>query len=507
MSIARRYRERLASERPLRHNNHKRPVSRRDFLSQGFMTGAALIMAPTIGSLIKSSPARAQAALCGVGASASRIPFMCFDLAGGANIAGSNVMVGGPGGQLDFLPPDGYTKLGLPTTMAPQIPILGTPNLEFGLAFHPDSAFLRGMLGRTSIATRANVNGVVFCARSENDTSNNPHNPMYGINKAGADGALVTLIGTEASESGGNSVAPMSMIDPAERPVKVDSPADVTGLVDTGRLVQLLSPADAATVMAAVEQISEAKLQKMNETAFVEQLVRCGYVESSYLVSAFGNPALLDPLQDPDITGVGGIISAAEINNNSKLRKTASVMKMVASGFAGAGTVEMGGYDYHDGTRATGEQRDFEAGECFGAALEYAARKGTQLIAYVFSDGSLDSDNTLDNSVGGRGKGNWRGDNQSTAAVFMLVYDPAGRPALTQPGAQIGYYRSSGDIETNASRISNNVNLIAEAIVLNFMALHDDVGRFAATLPTHGLGSGAQLDALIGFAPIRPTPP
>ena len=510
MSIARRYRERLASERPLRHNNHKRPVSRRDFLAQGFMTGAALVMAPTIGSLIKSSPAYAQAALCGVGASATRIPFMCFDLAGGANIAGSNVMVGGPGGQADFLPPDGYTKLGIPTTMAPSLPLPlvvgGAPDIttQFGLRFHNDSAFLRGMMGRTTQTTRDRVNGVVFCARSENDTSNNPHNPMYGINKAGADGALVTLIGTETSESGGNSVAPMSMIDPAERPVKVDSPADVTGLVDTGRLVQLLSPQDAATVMAAVEQISEAKLQKMNEAAAVEQLVRCGYVESSYLVSAFGNPALLDPLQDPDLLA---IMSAAEISNNSKLRKTAAVMKMVVSGFAGAGTVEMGGYDYHDGTRATGEQRDFEAGECFGAALEYAARKNQQLITYVFSDGSLDSDNTLDNSVGGRGKGNWRGDNQSTAAVFMLVFDPAGRPQLTQPGAQIGYYRSSGDVETNASRISNNVNLLAEAIVLNFMALHDDVGRFATALPSHGLGSGAQLDALIGFQPIRPTPP
>ena len=189
-------------------------------------------------------------------------------------------------------------------------------------------------------------------------------------------------------------------------------------------------------------------------------------------------------------------------------------MKMVVNGFAGAGTVEGGGYDYHDGTRATGEIRDFEAGEQIGAALEYARRRGQQLVIYVFSDGALDSDNTLDNSTAGRGKGNWRGDNQSTAAVFMLVIDPPTpanptppRPPLTRPGAQIGYYRPSGDVETNASRISNNVQLLAESIVLNFMALHNDVGRFASALPMHGLGSGAQLDALIGFAPIRPTPP
>ncbi len=37
------------------------------------------------------------------------------------------------------------------------------------------------MLTRMGVATRANVNGVVIPARSENDTSNNPHNPLYGI--------------------------------------------------------------------------------------------------------------------------------------------------------------------------------------------------------------------------------------------------------------------------------------------------------------------------------------
>ncbi len=372
-----RNREKKSNE-PLRHPDHRRPVTRRDFLSQGFLTGAAMVMSPTLFGLFKSESAYAQAQMCGIGGGANRIPFVCFDLAGGANIAGSNVMVGGAGGQLDLLPPNGYTKLGLPTTFAPSLP--GQLNSEFGLTFHADSAFVRGMLTKTSVTTRANTNGIVICARSENDTGNNPHNPMYGINKAGADGALVTLIGTESSESGGNSAAPMSMIDPAERPVKVDSPQDVTGLVDTGRLVQLLSPQDAATVMSAVEQLSEMKLQKMTEDAIVEQLVRCGYVESSYLVSTFGNPALLDPLQDPEITGQAtSIFTAAELNN-SKFRKTASVMKMIVSGFAGAGTIEMGGYDYHDGTRATGEVRDFEAGQSIGAVLEYAARRGQQVI-------------------------------------------------------------------------------------------------------------------------------
>ena len=48
----------------------------------------------------------------------------------------------------------------------------------------------------------------------------------------------------------------------------------------------------------------------------------------------------------------------------------------------------MGGFDYHTGDRSTGEGRDFRAGVCIGACLEFAARRGVPLMIYVFSDGS-----------------------------------------------------------------------------------------------------------------------
>ena len=162
--------------RPLRHANHKRPVTRRDFLAQGFLSGAAMVMAPSLFGLFKSREAYAQAtASCGISGGAGRIPFVCFDLAGGASTAGSNVLVGGPGGQLDLLSAAGYEKLGLPRDMLPSL--AGQVNTELGLAFHADSAFLRGILSKTSAATRANVNGCVICARSENDTGQQPAQP------------------------------------------------------------------------------------------------------------------------------------------------------------------------------------------------------------------------------------------------------------------------------------------------------------------------------------------
>src|SRR6185503_8230475 len=135
---------------------------------------------------------------CGEDRTGTKIPFICIDLAGGANLAGSNVLVGRGGalGQLDTLSTAGYSKLGLPGDQIPGVleaaaSATGTSNgdhtdTSLGLAFHSDSAFLRGMYQSFKTAgIAASINGAVIPARSENDTGNNPHNPLYGIQRAG----------------------------------------------------------------------------------------------------------------------------------------------------------------------------------------------------------------------------------------------------------------------------------------------------------------------------------
>jgi hypothetical protein len=400
-----------------------------------------------------------------------------------------------------------------PAVVNPQTGTNSFIDSSLGLSFHTDSSFLRGMMTRVSAGTAANTNGAIIPARSENDTGNNPHNPMYGIWRAGADGELLTLIGSQSSESGGNSMSPAAMVDATVRPTKVDRTSDVTGLVDTGKLVGLLSQDDAVAVMESVHRISNSKLghvdTKVTSDAVIKDLVRCGYVKSASLADRYGDPSALNPELDAQIKGAGGIFSDAEFAADGEFRKTAAVMKMVINGYAGAGTITMGGFDYHTGDRATGEIRDFRAGVCMGACLEYAARVGVPLMLYVFSDGSLDSNGMLDNSVDGRGKGVWTGDNQSTAASFFLVYNPGGRPALftgdnnpAERHQQLGWFRADGSVETMGTPGANNVNLLVEMVALNYMALHGEQGNFASLFPMHGLGPPSLRDALTAFNPI-----
>lgn len=527
----------LGLDEPIRHESaHKRPRSRREFIASGLMTGPAVVGGSTLFSLF-ANPRKAFAALsgdidalrtdCGIATQgAGRIPFIAFDLAGGANMAGSEVLIGGQGGQLDFLTTAGYAKLGLPGDQVPNAPNAASPtnnfiDTSFGAAWHSDGAMLRGMLEKASPATQALTNGAVIAARSENDTSNNPHNPMYGLWKSGADGSLLTLIGSRTSDSGGNSMAPAAMIDLSVRPTKVDRASDVTGLVDTGQLGQLFpDPVDTVAVLESIARISggtnvssfNGKLGAVNmgtRDAAIKTAVRCGYVKSADLVDRFGDPSTLNPDIDPQIVGPAGIFTQAEYDGDAEFKKTAAVMKMVVNGFAGAGTITMGGYDYHGQGRSTGEVRNLRAGRCIGACLEYARRVGVPLMVYVFSDGSLNANGTVDNTVDGRGKFMWASDNQSTAASFFLVFNPGRRATLLDgaggyPAArhqQIGFFTPDGSVATTSHPGANAVNLLVEVVILNYLALHGLQGQLATFLGSSGLPAG-QLDQWTAFSPI-----
>lgn len=538
----------LTVDEPLRHRCHSAPVTRRDFLRQGFLTGTAAVMGGSVFSLF-SNPRAAYAAvspdlsqlagvsnctLGGTAAGAGKIPFICFDLAGGANLAGSNVLVGQAGGQMDVLGTNGYSKMGLPGDIIPGLSDTAVANTmlnlnsdgdftnsQLGLRFHSDSAMLSGILEKYTALTPGEIDGAVIAARSDNDTGNNPHNPMYGIARAGATGGVVTLIGSRSTDSGGNSMAPPGLIDPEIRPTKVDRPSDVTGMVDVGDLTAILSdPADVTAVMESMARISHKKLSLgsvspgvgidqmgINQDEVIKDLMRCGYLKAADIADRFAGVDI-DPFTDTNIIGDANnpaIFSTAEFADN-EFRKTASVMKMVVDGHAGAGSITMGGYDYHTGDRQAGENRDLRAGRCIGACLQYAQRRGQQLMIYVFSDGSVFSNGALDNSLpagnnvlGGRGKGQWTGDNSSTACSFYLLLNPGG--GITPNGnlldhRQIGRFTSDGSVITSSSPAANNVNLLVNTVIANYMSINGDLGQFPTLFPNNGLGN---IDSLISF--------
>jgi len=542
---------------PFKHENHPRPVTRRELLGAGFLSGPAIVLAPAwVGALLKAQRAgaavpptiTAQMTECklqnvssaGMGTTGP-VPFITIDLAGGANLMGSEAIAGMAGSPTNFISTAGFSKLGVPGSMVPTSTAF--IDMSMGLPFHSDSAILRGIKTKASATILAKVNGVVIPAISQNDTSSNTLNAMHLIAKAVSGlppvnglpvpyGQFATLVGTNATASGGNSAAP-APVDPTLQPTRIASAADNTALVgsssggaasavttsvletqariSTGATASPTTGATTATYAGSVvggqtlvSTIStaasgDAAAAAAADLALKEQL-RCAYVKTGFTAATSQGPDAVNPDKDALIVGAGTSIFTATDYTDNDVKKTAAIMKLVMNGYAGAGTIVLGGFDYHSGNRADGETKNQHAGLIIGAILAYADAVKTPVMINIISDGSLTSTGNIDGSTAGRGKLGWQGDSQQVAASLILVYSPNGRPAATIN--QIGSLNADGTVNATSSPGANAPNLVTQLVTLNWMALNGIDSQFATVFPTQGLGAATARTALTAFTKI-----
>jgi hypothetical protein len=542
---------------PFKHENHPRPLTRRDLIGAGFLSGGAMVMAPAwLGALLKSQNADAatlsqlsalqqecalQTPANGGGAlgTTGPVPFITIDLAGGANLMGSEAIAGMAGSPTNFISAAGFSKLGVPGSMVPTSTAF--IDMSLGLPFHADSAILRGIKLKAPAAALANVNGVVIPAISQNDTSSNPLNAMYlvakAVNQLAAPPALApvygqyaTLVGTNATTSGGNSAAPAAFVDPTLQPTRIATSADNVALVGggaggaasqltvdvqqaqaaistgttpaPGNVAKNAAPATFAGSQVALSTFvsgADTNAASAADLALKEQL-RCAYLKTAFTSANSKGPDSVNPDKDMLIVGGASSIFTATDYTDGDIKKTAAVMKLVMNGYAGAGTIVLGGYDYHSGNRADGETKNQHAGVVIGAIIAYAALANTPVMINIISDGSLTSTGNVDSSTAGRGKLGWQGDSQQVAASIILVYSPKGRPAAAIN--QIGSLNADGTVNATSSPGANAPNLVPQLVALNWMALNGAAGAFQTAFPTQGLGAATAQAALTAFTKI-----
>lgn len=453
--------------KPMLHEGHKLRT-RREFMAHGLLGMTAFTLAPSV--LMAPGRAHAQSAECAPPVFEGMTPVIIIELAGGGNLPGGNVMVGGPGGQEDFLA--SYESLGLPADMHPSRS--GQLNSELGLRFHSDSGILLGVRSIASNTTRRNIDGAVFCTASSDDTANNQFNPMYWLNKAGAKGQVNQIGGAT------RSMVPIESENPSIAPVRVTSNRDAMNLVSLGTALNAYSDDKIGGMMDALSRISGNKLNSMSRRSLpevIKGLLGCSYQQTKAQVATF-SPSALDANADTLANTVFANVTNAGIRDRVK-----PITKLVLDGYVGVGSIVLGGYDYHDGGRASGENRDFELGQVMGAIFELAARKQKDVAIIVITDGGVSANKNIDNSAGGRGKFGWAGDSGQRSASMMMVYKHDGAPNLrNRDRRQIGHFRANGAVETSAALTGNSVVNMSKALVANYLALHGEEGKLESVV-------------------------
>ncbi|MBX3021865.1 MAG: hypothetical protein KF799_09335 [Bdellovibrionales bacterium] len=448
--------------------NHPRPSTRREFLATGVIPFAAWAVGPSLGSLLLSAPAaEAQAANCLAAAGSGFIPFITLNLSGGPSLASQLVVK-----DLNGAPLNSYTKLGQGS--GPGISFNVTKefgNVDFaGTAIGGNtqglvSKFLTGVrdpLANGSRSAALNNTAFVWTAVAlGDDTSANQLDISGLVVKMGLSGSKLPNLGTVDSVTGINQ---MPSLLPPPAPFRVGGVNDLTNALGYAASLNSLSKNQKTALARAISKLSGSQVRRIAASSgatVVGQLIECAGIRNVDLITTGGgdvNPLAVGGSLTTELARIWGIQA------NDRRSQNAVFACMVYNGISGnASTVNlnMGGYDYHDGTRATGDARDLAAGQVVGKILQTAAFLKKPVFVYVCADGATVSGDSI------TADSPWMSDRGIAGMQYILAYDPTKRPVTSS--AQIGGF-NNGQAADGKFPTGTSADLAAQAVFANYAA-------------------------------------
>ncbi len=446
---------------------HAKPVTRREFLGAGLIPFAAWAVGPSLGVLLNPLRAEAQAA-CAAASTGGFMPFITLNLSGGASLAGGIVTKTINGAVLSS-----YSKVGQGSG----------PNLsynitkEFGDMEFPGTAiggntaglvskFLMGVRNPRNAnnaptpAALAKTSFIWQAVASNDDSAMNPFDVTGLVLKMGLQGGKLPNLGRSDTSTGLNA---KSAVLPPPAPFIVGNVNDLANALGYTAGLQGLTSGQKTSVARTIASLTSAQLQRMATTPAQEavtKLIDCAGVKNVDLIATGGgdvNPYSV-ATTGAALAGIWGVPVTDRTSQNATF---GAMVYNAITGNASTVNLNLGGYDYHDSTRATGDTRDLAAGQVIGKILETADYLQKPVFIYVCSDGatvSMDSA-TADSP--------WVSDRGIAGVQYMIAFHPSGRPAVS--GTQIGGF-NAGQAADGSFPTGNSPELAAQAVFANYAA-------------------------------------
>ena len=458
---------------------HGKPVSRRDFLAAGIIPFAATMVAPRwLQLLLPENQASAATSVNCASGSSGMIPFVTLNLSGGAAL------------QANFLPMDkngsmlpSYNVMGLGKAPAMQT--------EFGnVPFAGVSQFLVGLRAAAPNAI-AKTAFVAMPVQSRDDSSANKFGATGMVAKMGLVGSLLPNLGARPNSITGISQDYAVVAPPA--PLTVSSFNNLTGSLGyaaaLGSSMNQNQKIALAKMIANLSNSQSVKLAAVQTESQIQNVVECAGIKNQDLL-AQGTGAV-DPRQDAAVGGQLNTIWGTTANTSASSQSLIfnAMTYNALKGTCGSASLELGGYDYHDNTRTTGDAADLKAGTAVGQILESANAMGKPVFIYVCSDGSVSS--AQSDNPGAP----WASDRGTAGMAYMLYFNPAGRPATT--GYQVGQF-TAGQVADDTFVTGASPEAAAAAVFANYLQVNKRPDLFAGVAGS--IITSTQLPTVIKFA-------
>ncbi len=447
---------------------HGKPQTRRDFLAASAKGFVSCALAPSLVSVM------IRASRCEAADAVAPIPFLVFDLAGGAALPG-NFLVGNKGGPKDLL--KSYDTLGWNPRAS------GALDEQFGLPMSAKaSKILAGITASASAGARAGLRISSICHFGQDDTSANVLSAVTLVSRANAPGKIIpSATGIEPTPSGGNSGAIQS--EGKYNPLTVGALEDLVGALSLTGELNKLTPSTTNVFKRMLSRLSESQLSALGD-APIATAYRATQSEFSSKLGNSEFAKLLDPRKNADIAPIFGLNERTAGNAEMAIR--AGIMMNAIQGNTGAGVISLGGYDYHVGNQTEGDTADQRAGVAIGQAIETAFRLKKPLFFQIITDGGISA------TTGTR---NWDADSGIRSMTIMGYFDPSAAPK--QHRIQVGNY-VDGQGADLTTLVGQDRLKAGYAVFANYLAVSGRLGEFDS-LATRGIFSTSELDSVVCY--------
>lgn len=458
---------------------HGKPKTRREFLASGLMSFSASLTLPSLITLLtRPTPSVAQSLACGSASASGLCPFVTLNLRGGAALAAN------------FVPHDkdrkllsSYNKMGLGTGANLTI------DREFGNVPFAGGGISNILTGIRQTATASTLLRSAFVGvpvRSQDDSTANKFDLSGMVTRAGLVGSQMPNLGRSMSDTGLGQM--YAMVKPPT-PLVVSNFSDIAGSVQVADTIgTALSEQQKVGLFSMIEKLSTSQARRIaSDSGGTElgNLVTCATNANTKLIATPGSN--IDPNLNQTFRTVWNLQNNADPGNQNYV--FGAMVYNAIRGNAGTVNLEMGGYDYHDNTRTSGNARDLAAGQAIGRILQSFAVMQTKGFLVVMSDGSVSS--AVSNST----TAPWVSDRGSAGCAYMISYDPAKRPVTRS--FQLGQFTAAQAADDQF--ITGNLpELASAAMFVNYLAFNKKTTLQDLVIPR--VFTAADLEDIIVFA-------
>lgn len=457
---------------------HGPGVTRRDFLASGLIPFSASMFMPSYLKIFANAgEAQAQEIVCNATSALDLCPFISIKMSGGAAMS-ANFLPHDQGRQL--LP--SYSKMGM------------GKGGSFGVAydfsnrapFYELSQILAGIKTAATSATLGKASFVGMPVRSQDDSASNKFDITGLVAKSGLNGKILPNLGKANTVTGVNNLP--AYISPPS-PLIISNYDDIVGALGVSGALSGLSKDQKSGLFRAVASLTSsqsAKIQNVTGGATLTRLLQCANMDNQKLISN-SNGLDTDPLTNAAFAAVWGLTN--QTSKNSQDYVFASMVYNALNGNAGTVNLELGGFDYHNNTRTSGDAKDLEAGLVIGKVLESMNVMNKKGFIMVSSDGSVSSPDS--ESAGGP----WASDRGVAGSAYMIGFDPLGAHAVKS--FQVGHF-TTAQAADDAFITGGGAEIAGAGIFANYLAFNGKINLIGNYLPR--VFEAPDLDKIVMFS-------